>query len=35
MKFKCRYCWKIIEKDYEIKRSYCEKYNKRTNLIKL
>ena len=32
-KYKCRHCWKTFIRDYLIKRSFCEKFNKDTNLI--
>lgn len=34
-KYKCRYCWDILEKEYEIKKSYCSKKDRNTILIKL
>lgn len=33
--YKCRHCWKEFERDQLIKRSFCEKYQKKTNLIRL
>ena len=34
-KYKCRHCLKEFERDQLIKRSFCEKYQRKTNLIRL
>lgn len=34
-RYKCRHCWKEFERDQLIKRSFCEKTQRKTNLIRI